>query len=539
MKDAIAGRIAVGPAERSAFVILGAFLFVTITTLNLFPRIPNPNEFSRYELVVSMAERRTFSIDEELATLAVHEDRSSFGGHFYSNKAPGLSFAALPFYFLFRAFLGPPSPANSARMIYLLRLSTVSALSVIALCVFWRRLRRDAADSRIAPLVLFAAAFGTPFLIYSRSFFSHAWTASLLYLSFELLFGREESPPRFLLAGLLAGWAVLSEYPVAVVVAVLFAGAMLRSPKRGILFLAGGAPAAVLLGFYDLCCFGGILELSSRHEAFPIYRELARSPLVGFGWPRVGTAAKYLFSENRGVLLQCPFFLLLPASALSPKVRGPLARISLAAVAAYFVVLCGYENWHGGWCVGSRYLVPAVLLAAWPLAGTGDPSWGRTAAPARFAFTVGAAYSAAYFLFAGSTFWAIPADPLPGLRFYTAFWLSRGWTVPTLFGSGLAAALLAALATAIAAAAAFFGAPRRPTGALIAGLLGILAFALLLTLPPPRGAFGDRLARAMILDGGSEADPGSEEMKKVGAEARTPAQREAWREAVEHYRIRF
>ena len=40
----------------------------------------------------------------------------------------------------------------------------------------------------------FAVAFGTPFLFYARSFFAHAWTASLLFLAWDLL--RERGRPR-------------------------------------------------------------------------------------------------------------------------------------------------------------------------------------------------------------------------------------------------------------------------------------------------------------------------------------------------------
>ena len=54
-----------------------------------------------------------------------------------------------------------------------------------------------------------AVAFGTPFLFYSRTFFSHAWTASLLFLAWDLIGRSEETPRRrsvFLFAaGLLAG----------------------------------------------------------------------------------------------------------------------------------------------------------------------------------------------------------------------------------------------------------------------------------------------------------------------------------------------
>ncbi len=72
-------------------------------------------------------------------------------------------------------------------MLYLLRVSTVSVSVIVALVLFGRRTRRISPGGRTGALVLFAVAFGTPLLVYARSFFSHAWSAALLYIAFELL----------------------------------------------------------------------------------------------------------------------------------------------------------------------------------------------------------------------------------------------------------------------------------------------------------------------------------------------------------------
>ncbi len=517
-----------GTADRALLLVLAAFAFVTVYVVNLFPRFRNPNEFSRYELVVSMAERGSVSIDAELKEFGDHEDKSVFGGHFYSNKAPGLSFAALPVYELLRPVLGPARPGHFAAMFFGLRLLTVSAACLAALLLLARRLRRSCADPRMAPLILFAVAFGTPFLVYARSFFSHAWTASLLYIALELL-DRERRAGWAALAGLLAGWAVLSEYPAALAAAVLGFLALRRGRARAGFFAAGAIPTAVLLGLYNRACFGGVFELSSRHEAFQAYTALARERLFGFQWPSAAIAVRYLFSASRGVLFQSPFFVLLPAAAASPALRGRARLASLTAVALTFVAMCGYENWHGGWALGSRYLVPVLLLAAWPLAGVGEADGG---APAKLFFAVAAAYAAAYFFLSGSTFWCLPHVPALGVRFYTGYWLSRGWAAPTLAGSSLPAQLPVLLATGAAAAAAFGAAIRDRGRALLVAAGGVLAFALLFAGPAPRGDFGSRLVRAMILDRDSDVDPRRVELRQLEPEAKTPGEREAWKRAV-------
>jgi hypothetical protein len=526
----------VGAHDRAARLLLGAFAFVSIYFVNLFPRFRNPNEFSRYELVVSMAERGSFSIGPELRLLGDHEDKAIFAGKFYSNKAPGLSFAGLPFYFIFRAVLGPAAPGNSIAMIYLLRVATVTASVLVALYFLSRRLARGAKDGSMAALALFAAAFGTPLLVYARSFFSHAWAAALLYLSFECLHAQRERRWLAPLAGLLAGWAVLSEYPAAVVAAVLLLDAAWRRPLRGLSFLAGAAPAALLLGYYDLRCFGGVFELSSRHEWFGSYTSLSREALVGLGVPSPRVAAAYLFSPARGLLFASPFFLFLPAATFSARSDVRAVSASLAAVALYFVVMCGYENWHGGWALGSRYLVPVILLAAWPLSGLGGRP-GLTAS--KWVFAVLACYSAAYFFFSGSTCWALPHEPPLGVRFYSGYWMSKGWFAPTLFGASLPALLPALAATGaaawIAAGPLFGGGLRR----LLVIAAGTCLFALLFVGPAPRGRYGDRLTRTVIFDGYSDMDSGYLELRDIGREAKTPSEREAWRRALAYSGVSF
>jgi len=521
-------------------VVLAAFLFVSVAFVNIFPKqptgelSPSPNEFSRYELVVSMAERGTFSIDRELAEFGDHEDKSIFGGHFYSNKAPGLSLAALPFYVIYRPFVGRARRGRFETMFYLLRLSTVTAAVFLALLAFARRLER-AGDPRLAPLALFAVAFGTPLLVYARSFFSHAWTAALLYLAFDLLHrDGEDRPGRTALAGALAGLAVLSEYPAAIVAVVLLLDAVWGRPRRGLWFAAGALPFAAFLGYYDWSCFGGVLQLSSRHEAFGGYTALSRSELLGFGVPRVGIALRYLFSENRGVLFASPFFLLLPAAVRLRSARGRALAFSLAAASLYFLLLCGYRNWHGGWALGSRYLVPILLLSGWPLAAVGGLRGERWL---RVVFAAAATYSAAYFFFSGSTYWMMPAEPARSIRFYSAYWLAHGWLTPGVWGPPALAAAAAGGATLLALGAAL--APLRLTPvALVAPVgIGLAAFALLFSGPEPRGDFGDRLTRARILESFTDLDPGRHEIRALRAQARTPEERSLWTRAARAYGV--
>ena len=127
-------------SRRALRAILAAFVFSTIYFTGVFPPDSNANELSRFQAVVAMAEWKTFAIDRAIAALGEHQDVSAAGGHYYSNKAPGLAFAAYPVYRFLRLFLPPPTAGTSNAIFYLLRLLTVSSICFIAVWCFGRRL---------------------------------------------------------------------------------------------------------------------------------------------------------------------------------------------------------------------------------------------------------------------------------------------------------------------------------------------------------------------------------------------------------------
>ena len=280
---------------RASSLVVGAFLLFCAYFSGFFPPFFNPNELSRFQTVVAFVETGSFAIDGELAALGDHEDKAAAGGHFYSNKAPGLSLAAIPMYALLRLVLPRPD-SPTAPIFALLRFLTVSLVSVLALGRFARRLSVRPEWASVAPLVTFAIGFGTPFLYYARSFFGHAWTAALLFLAWDALSASETGTPgrrRDLLsavAGLLAGWAAISEYTMAPVVLALAVRSAFPPPGRKgarqfLFFIAGASvPLGVILA-YQAACFGSPFVPSYAREAYPAYAELAGRRFFGFGAP--------------------------------------------------------------------------------------------------------------------------------------------------------------------------------------------------------------------------------------------------------------
>ncbi len=527
-------------ARRALLFVVAGFSLVTIFFTGVFPPFRNPNELSRFQAVIAMAEYKTFAIDRPIATLGNHEDKAQSQGRYYSNKAPGLAFAALPVYEVLRLFLPPPSFGTGNAIFYCLRLLTVSLLCLLALARFGIRLGQLSGDERIAPIVTLAVAFGTPFLFYARSFFAHAWTAALLFLSWDLV-RASEGPMRSsraalfaAAAGLLAGWATISEYTVAPIAFFLLVRAAAgRSWKALLPFAAGAAVPISMLLLYQAICFGSPFLPSYAREAYPAYAELARRKLFGLGFPSPQVAWNYLFHPARGVLLFSPFLLWSLIGLVRWWRSGHERRDCLFAFAStlsFFLLLAGYPNWHGGWSLGSRYLLPALFFIALAIGHS-------LATPlSRGLFIAAVVYSVASHLLLTLTWTHFPIDlPWPAAT-GSAWFLSRGWVAENLLSSlwaGLAVALVVALATlavplALAIDAAPPSRPRTPIAFLIglAPLIGLLWHS-------PEPPYGGRLWRASVLGAFSGKDLSREELRSVVREASTPEERKraawAWR----------
>jgi hypothetical protein len=521
-------------ARTATAAVLLAFVLQAVYFTGLFPPFWNPNELSRFQAVVAMSEFRTLSIDRAVELLGDHEDKAVSAGRFYSNKAPGLAFAAYPAYRLLRLAFPAPTTRSAAPLLWALRLLTVSLLCAFALRRLAVRLEQDTENPAAAPLTTLAIALGTPYLFYGRSFFAHAWTAALLFLAWDCLRASEAPSPgtrrpsmaAAAAAGFLAGWAVISEYTVAPM-AVVFAGRALAKPdsRRISLFLAGAAVPLVLLLVYDAVCFGSPFTLSSAREADPGYAALAGRGAFGLGAPSLRVARELLVGPTRGILLFSPFLLWFFWGAWrwwrSGRDRSDCVFV-LAATSAFFLALTGYPNWHGGWSLGSRYLLPALLIAALAIGRGLESSLSRG-----LFFAASLASVAVHFVLTATFAHLSPDQAWPAAT--TSWWfLVRGWIAQSLasvVGTGgalslLLPALVTLLAVILTARAAQ---PLRPSPT-VATLLG-LAPVLVLLARPPALSFNGRLWRAAVFGSFSGRDPRRQELRDAALTAATDAEK--------------
>ncbi len=321
-------------------------------------------------------------------------------------------------------------------------------------------------------------------------------------------------------AGFLAGWAAISEYTVAPVALLLAIRSLAgRRPSRLGFFVLGAAVPLALLGIYDTICFGAPWVLSSAREAYPSYSRLAQTGLFGFGAPRPDVALDYLVHPSRGILLFSPFLAwCVPGFARwwRSGERRPDCLLALTATALYFVAMTGYPNWHGGWALGSRYLLPVLFF---PAAAIG---FALKTPLSRGLFAAAVVFSVAGHFLLTATFPYFPDDMSWPVATGSLWFLERGWVAPNLLdrwaGGGIAALALSGAAFAV------------PLG-LSLGAAGAIAAAALDRRAPRAGSARGAAAAApgALLWSAAVALGDLRRLLRQGPEARRAARRRAHR----------
>ncbi len=168
------------------------------------------NQNSRFDLLRAIVERHTLQID------AYHEntqDKAHFQGHYYSDKAPGLVFLALPFALIARpvvrmAGVDPESARGEIALSYLVTAGAVALPAALAgVCLFFLGLR-FAGSSSGAAFGALVMSLGTPMWAYASLFWAHALVGACLIFAFASALQLRESEmraPRFSLGA--GSWA--------------------------------------------------------------------------------------------------------------------------------------------------------------------------------------------------------------------------------------------------------------------------------------------------------------------------------------------
>lgn len=366
-------------------LLLGVLVIQLTWMLNVYPYWKETNSASRVYLTMAIVDYGKFQIDECLALYGDTLDKAVYGGHYYTDKAPGTSFLFVPVAWIVSTMTpdqpGKPHAVDMQTLFYTLRLLCIS-LPTIAfwwLMLPWFRLWTGREDRAVA--VVAAGALGTNFCIYATQLFAHVPAGVFLFLAFLSVRrcwsqpdGQQRVAPG-LVGGLLAGLAFLNDYVVLVAVAVL--GLATLAPRfrwrPPLLFGLGVAPSLAIWMTYNWVCFGHPLKTGFLYHAAPIYGDAYQSGFLGIQRIDPWSAPGMLFSPARGMWFLSPVLALAPIGWWRQIRHGGAERRDAICAAAAFAGLFCFAmttiDWRGGWGTGTRYLVPAVPFLLVGVAG--------------------------------------------------------------------------------------------------------------------------------------------------------------------------
>jgi hypothetical protein len=360
---------------------------VLLTCFTFFVQWTGAEQRSFFSLILALNNDQSLSIDRYES---LTPDKALYDGHYYSDKAPGLSFLGLPVYAVLNRMQNLNRPGLLLPYsIYMVSAFVVSIPATLLALLILRFLRRLGIAEGQAIAVTLAMALGTLAFPFSTLFFSHQTAALLAFASFYALFlakrtGETErvlapglapatAPARLLtLAGLLASASVFVEYPMAIMVIVLFfyALACVKNKRQVLFYILGGLPLAILLLAYNNAAFGHPLHFSYFYEV-NTWAQVHQQGVLGLGLPRLDVLVTIL-AGARGLFTLSPVLVLAIFGLwrmLRTREWRTEAVLFATSFAVYLVMTSGYKVPPTDiWVPGPRFLIPVLPFLAAPLA---------------------------------------------------------------------------------------------------------------------------------------------------------------------------
>lgn len=358
--------------------------FLAIYALTAAGHIYTIDSFLNYNVTSSIGSNGSLEIPPYMMTV------EGCGGRHYSKLGIGPSLVYLPFYWLgelleragigreaFSAYSTQFTIPHGEKLIKaepqtLIRISrregtrvffvTLSnAFVTAAIClIFWLVLRTFGMLNGEAFLATIILGLSTPFWVYARDLFGEPVFSLCLLGTFGALVAPWNAAwrIRIILGGVCSALGILAR--LTFIPIVLIFGLYLIATgedrregfSRALLYWGFCLPAVIVIAWLNYLRFGGI-TLTGYHTAFDKGFSIALAK--GLIWN--------LFSPYRSIFLYAPP-VVLALIGIRAFVRrfGAATAVMVAIVVYLFIVYSKWWAWHGGWCWGPRFLVPAIPL---------------------------------------------------------------------------------------------------------------------------------------------------------------------------------
>lgn len=350
-----------------------------------FHQDPSWNGNTRLGLTFALVREGRVTIDSYYARSGTKTgDTSFFNGHYYSDKAPGSSILGALMYLPFNAVERLGGFELSVGFLkHWLTVLTIGLPSALAGTLMYLLARAVVGNRLYAFIATLAIALGTMALPYGIVFYGHQLVAVLLFCAFWMIFWLRRNSdllrPAYLFGlGLLLGFALITEYPTALIVLPLvlyYLWLLWRAhPQRlavGLLAPAlGGLIPITMMLVYNTVTFGGPFTIGYNHVENEQFNEAMAQGLMGIHLPQPRVLFYLTFHPAMGQFWQSPI-LLLAVIGLVCMFRRPDYRVeallATVVVLGYLLMNAGYFMWWGGWAFGPRHFVPALPFLLMPL----------------------------------------------------------------------------------------------------------------------------------------------------------------------------
>lgn len=337
---------------------------------------------SRYALVEAIVENKTFFFTDEQAKFSA-PDISYYNGNYFSIFTPGVSFLAMPLYFVGRALDLP-------QLFTFLLNPIIGLVNVYLIMRLSLRLGAKKYESMFAGVVFL---FATNALVYATTLSQHHASVMVILLGLLNALDKERVWKNNIWFGIVFGLGVMVDIPNAFILLpalFLIASRHLELKKLAQKYtfsiktsflglLTGLIPLVAIFMIYNYKLTGSPVELgqtigrtdypyvepSNKSEQIIFSSELARKFTIFDTRRQLLGFYELLLSDERGVIFYYPVVLLglLGFATLYKKNKDKIVvSLYLGTMAMTLILYSMHADPWGGWAFGSRYFLPISAI---------------------------------------------------------------------------------------------------------------------------------------------------------------------------------